>query len=289
MARDPILWSSSFGEVEAALDSARAPLRRYWAGHLALLPEGRRINDVKIADTPEDRNCAKIVRAALRSFGLPLVVEDEPCPAAVLGPCFVVDPLDGTHNAMMGYPAFTISVALFDSAGQVEFGWVYDLSRDVAYLGARGLGSFVRTPLAARRLTTERQKGIQNLAVSMMRHRSSPQGIGKLMREARKVRISACSSLDLCLVAAGALDAFIDVTEPGHERTCDIAAAAVVLSEAGGILLDPAGSPRKLAPPGAAALHDYGGLVAIGDPDCAESLLETLQEGSHTCPTTARG
>ena len=244
-----------------------------------MLPEpgaGQTITSSRVFDAAEDRVCHDLVHARLESFDLPIVAEDIPCPEGTSGPAFLVDPLDGTHNALMGYPAFTSSVALCDADGDAVFGWVYDFSRDVTYLTVSGKGSYLQSPLTVRRLATVPRTSVEQLAVSVMRQRVKNPALERLMPIARKVRMSGCSSFDLCLIATGALDAFIDNNFPGHERSCDIAAAALVLREAGGILLNPDGTDRKIARPGPEALRDYAGLVAVGDARCVPSLISSL-------------
>lgn len=281
MRREPIFWDSPLGAIEAALDGARRELRRYWAGHLALMPI-RHLDATstrqRIVDADEDRVCHAILRDALSACGFPLVAEDVDCGDEKIDlPGFLLDPLDGTHNALMGYPAYTSSVALYDAHGSVSFGWVYDLSRDMLYIAGAGLGSYVQSPVALRRLRTHARERLDDLAVSIMRRRDEDQQLSRLIRSARKVRVSACSSLDLCLIATGALDAFVDINVPGHQRTCDIAAAALVLCEAGGATLTVTGTERRLALPSREALADYGGLIAVGDSRCGVLLASLWQ------------
>jgi myo-inositol-1(or 4)-monophosphatase len=281
MYREPIFWNTQFREVESALDEASRDLRRYWASHLAMMPQPLDFDDKscieRIADTEEDRFCYITLKSRLEKFGLPIVAEDILCSQITALPAFLLDPLDGTHNALMGYPAYTASVALFDADGNVVFAWVYDLSRDITYLAVKGKGALIQSPLTIRRLTTSSRDKLTSLGISVMRHRSENRALDNLIRIARKVRMSSCSSLDLCLIATGALDAFLDLNSPGHERTCDIAAAALVLQEAGGTILNPDGSERQLARPGPLALNDYSGLVAVGDKRCAPILVSYLK------------
>ncbi|KAL6772286.1 hypothetical protein ACKKBG_A29640 [Auxenochlorella protothecoides x Auxenochlorella symbiontica] len=64
--------------------------------------------------------------------------------------------------------------------------------------------------------------------------------IRELLRGARSVRCGGSCALNLCSVAQGRLDAFFEL---GLGGPWDMAAGAVILEEAGGKVLDPAGGP----------------------------------------------
>lgn len=275
-----LIFEGRFGAVESALMSAQRELRYYWAGNLATRPASRPTNEEawKSGTAPMDLVCDEIVRRHLhtvREVCATVVSEDAGGGSEAGGTdAFLVDALDGTHNALAGYPMFTSSVALFEN-GEWAFAWVYDISRDVAYVAVKGEGSYIKTPLLSRRLYVNSNSEVGLAAISMMRAKE-PQHRAQLERlfwHARKVRISSCSSIDLCLVAAGVLDAFVDIGRPGHERTCDIAAGALILAEAGGELLAPALEPRVLVPPSESALNDYAPLIAVSNRSLAESVV----------------
>jgi len=65
-----------------------------------------------------------------------------------------------------------------------------------------------------------------------------------LCQAVRRIRILGCVSLELCYVACGKLDAFVDVR--GSLRLTDVAAGTLILEEAGGIVSDEKGSKLLL-------------------------------------------
>jgi myo-inositol-1(or 4)-monophosphatase len=62
-----------------------------------------------------------------------------------------------------------------------------------------------------------------------------------VMAEAKHLRHFGANALELCYVADGTIDAFIDIR--GKLRTTDVAAASLIIREAGGILTTPEGRP----------------------------------------------
>ena len=278
-----LIFDEAIGEVERALLEAQSELRYCWAAHLARRPSARCSGEDiwQSGTTPMDLVFDEIVRRHLRKVEhICAVIVSEDADTGTPSPgtdAFLVDALDGTHNALAGYPMYTSSVALYQDHDW-RFGWVYDVSRDVAYVAARGQGSYVKTPLLYTRLRVNPPASVGQLAVSLMRSRRPEcrHGISELLWQARKVRMSSCSSIDLCLVAAGALDAFVDIEMPGHERTCDIAAAALILTEAGGDLFAPELSRRILTPPSDNSLRDFGPLIAVSNRSVAIEIAKTM-------------
>lgn len=278
-----LIFDEAIGEVEKALLEAQSELRYCWAAHLARRPSARRNGEDiwQSGTTQMDLVFDEIVRRHLRKVEhicAVIVSEDAGTDAPSPGTdAFLVDALDGTHNALAGYPMYTSSVAMYQDHDW-RFGWVYDVSRDVTYVAMRGEGSYVKTPLLSAKLRVNPSASVEQLAVSLMRSRRPEfrSGISELFWQARKIRMSSCSSIDLCLVAAGALDAFVDIEMPGHERTCDIAAAALILAEAGGGLFTPELSSRVLTPPSENSLRDFGPLIAASDRSVAIEIAKVI-------------
>jgi myo-inositol-1(or 4)-monophosphatase len=276
------LYSTTAAGVEIPLLEAREQLRRLWATEMAL--NNRSVppttNRWISGQTPLDLKCHEIVCAALKRSQLDLAIFSEEGFVGSKDVCAysaLVDPLDGTHNACAGYPAFTTSIAIYGPNGY-EFAWVYDISRDALFTAALGFGAHLQTPLSIEKLHTRSADDLTQMAIGFLRPKY-PTGrkfISKLLWSAKKVRLSSCSSLDICLVATGTLDAFIDVSLPGYERSCDIAASALILNEAGGVTVDLRGEPRILLPPSEAALRDYGTTIACSSATTASELVDYL-------------
>lgn len=183
---------------------------------------------------------------------------------------WVVDPVDGTVNFVYGIPAFSVSVAA-QVDGESVAGAVADVSSGDVYSAARGGGAHVRDAAGRRRLCCS---GVTDLAMALVgtgfgyapaRRAVQGQVLAALLPQVRDVRRLGSAALDLCMVAAGRLDAHY---EHGL-NVWDWAAGALIAAEAGAVVrLPAAGEPLGLtmaAAPGvadalSAALDRCGGL-----------------------------
>jgi myo-inositol-1(or 4)-monophosphatase len=150
----------------------------------------------------------------------------------------VVDPVDGTSNAVAGVPfsAFAGVVAIDGQAVESLTTWL-DTGRSWhAKAGER----------TAYRTTGRRE--LDGAAVSLLRpHPKSEDAWVRISRRARRVRVLSSSCLEAALVAEGSMDAFADPGSDTH-RIMDIAAALVLLPAAGGVLIDAFGRPVEIDP-----------------------------------------
>ncbi|MGJ7518629.1 inositol monophosphatase family protein [Pseudomonas baetica] len=275
----PLFMEDYISEIEICLYLARKQLRRYWAGALAGLPNfNKDLKQENHSRTQYDLDCQQILLDCLSRANMRITIYSEeissPITIGKQGDFYLlIDPLDGTHNAVLGFPNYTTSVALYYENNYV-FSWVYDISRDLVYTAALGKGAYLQSPIIVKKLITRKTNRIEDMRISFHRpkHYRDRHLIEKLIWTSNKVRVYSCSSLEICLIAAGVLDAFIDLNSPGHERSCDIAAAELILREAGGALFDGFGLPRFSLPPSMASLSDNGSLVALS----SEVLLQHI-------------
>jgi 3'(2'), 5'-bisphosphate nucleotidase len=197
----------------------------------------------------------------LAPLGVPVLSEECPDPVVAEGqPWIVLDPLDGTGNFSAGLPPWAFSAALV-SGGRPVAGLVADLSSGRRWEGAEGAGSRRDgVPVAPR-------------AGSTVVVPSAPGGgTVAVPGTARRVRITGCTAIDLCLVADGSAAAWHDVDRSGS-HVHDVAGGLAVLLAAGGAALAADGEPlvlsrdsgarvRFVAAPGARAARDL--LAALG-------------------------
>jgi NAD+ kinase len=180
----------------------------------------------------------------------------------------VVDPIDGSSNAIRHLPFSTVSLALGerDLAG-IEFGLVRDLSRGQTYWGIRGRGAFKDgRPIRGRAWRPKAEVGLLNLGTR------STERVVRLAGKVRRVRALGCASLEIAMVAEGAADAYVfENIEPGRNlRATDIAAAYRILAEAGGGMSDASGGSLESFPLG---VERRTSVVAWGDPALGHALL----------------
>ena len=177
-----------------------------------------------------------------------------------------IDPLDGTTNFLHGLPIFAISIGL-ERDGQLVAGLVYNPATDDLYIAERGQGAYLnntRLRVAARRDLADAliTCGIPplNRAAEHARFQSE---LAEVMRRAGNLRRLGAAALDLAFVAAGRFDAY---WERGI-KTWDMAAAVVLVREAGGFISDADGGPEMMA----------NGTICCGNEFIHRRLLDLLR------------
>lgn len=149
---------------------------------------------------------------------------------------WIIDPLDGTKNYIHGVPHFSISIALSVKA-EIHHGMIYDPIREEVFAASKGAGAF----LNQRRLRVSEQSTLPGALIGTgfpyREQAQLDQYLGQLKRILSKVggvRRTGSAALDLAYVAAGRYDGF---WETGL-KIWDVAAASIIVKEAGGIISD---------------------------------------------------
>lgn len=179
----------------------------------------------------------------------------------------VVDPIDGTSNAVRNLPFSTVSLALGEGdLGGVEIGLVRDLDRGTTYWAARGRGAF----RDGRPIRTRPWGGKGGVVFANLGHVASDR-TGQLVAHARRVRSLGCASLEMIMVAEGGGDAYFfeNSTDARNLRATDIAAAYRILLEAGGGASDTRGGSLESFPLG---VDRRTTVLAWGDPEFPRAL-----------------
>lgn len=144
----------------------------------------------------------------------------------------VIDPIDGTHNAIRGIPFYSISLAIGKSQlSDVEYGLVRNLVTGDTYWAEKGKGAF----LDDQSIKTRQLYQNDSMFALYIGERATTQSydIAKIPRRGRAL---GCASLEMCLVASGAFDVYYLNYSPSKYsiRVTDIAASTLILREAGG-------------------------------------------------------
>jgi fructose-1,6-bisphosphatase/inositol monophosphatase family enzyme len=183
-----------------------------------------------------DRIAEGCILAALKSEGLDWNLVSEEIGRVERGGqwTLVVDPIDGSHNALRGIPFATVSLALGRSdLASVEIGLVHDLFNGTTFWAARGCGAHCDgRPIHVRSWDARSEMFFVNLG----RH-STARSVAFAGR-GRRIRSMGCASLEMSMVALGAADAYLFENETPHRnlRVTDIAAAYRIVREAGGFV-----------------------------------------------------
>ena len=144
----------------------------------------------------------------------------------------IVDPLDGSSNFERGIPFYCTSIAMVegDSLGDVTFGVVRDLVAGDVYVARRGKGAKKN----GRPIRTSKIVAPAEAVVGVDMSRSTPEvvaGLSRLVSGAKRQIHLGANALELCCLADGRIDAFVDLR--GKMRITDFAAAYLVATEAG--------------------------------------------------------
>ncbi len=145
-----------------------------------------------------------------------------------------LDPLDGTFNAISGIPFYSVSIYI--SGPFCSLGYVFDLAHAVKFYAERGRGAWTEFGGTKSLLAVSTTPTLYDFSVSAYTLRPNTGRIVGLGDVVRRIRTLGSTSLELCLVAAGRLDAFVDLR--GGLRLVDVAAGSLIVQEAGGIVTD---------------------------------------------------
>lgn len=148
---------------------------------------------------------------------------------------WVVDPLDGTTNFVLGYPVVGVSVALIE-AGEPTVGVVSAPELGARWVSRRGEGAFDR---AGRRLDLRDSPAAGVTATGFpFRHPEwHPRYLAVMnaaLEEFEDLRRPGAASLDLAYCASGVWSGFFEL----GLGLWDIAAGALLVREAGGVVTD---------------------------------------------------
>jgi myo-inositol-1(or 4)-monophosphatase len=147
----------------------------------------------------------------------------------------VVDPIDGSLNAKRSLPFYCISIAFADgpTLDDVTFGYVLDLGSGEEWVAAAGQGATVNgRPLGGVR--PKERLGIVDFEATNAGLIS--QAAARLDGEVGRIRVLGALALALCQLSDGRLDG---VASLKPSRSVDLAAAALIVREAGGYVLTP--------------------------------------------------
>ncbi len=221
--------------------------------------------------TEVDRGCETIiVRGIRRAFADHAIVGEEggaqgPDPNAAPYTWFI-DPLDGTVNYSHGLPIFCVSIGVWQRGGRASarrlgdpvhgvpvVGVVHAPLLGETYSAVRGRGARLN---GARIAVSRQTRPVEAVLASGFSYTSREDGENtrewmEVMREFQAIRRLGSAALDLCYTAAGRFDGFWEY----GLKSWDVAAAGLVLEEAGGRLTNIAGLPYALGKPGIVATN----------------------------------
>ncbi len=179
---------------------------------------------------------AEIVKELKRSFPGHAILAEVSGAYGEARHTWVVDPLDGTHNYLRGFPHFSVSIALVEGNEPV-LGVVFDPLRDELFTANKGSGAFLND----RRIRVSQRTGLDGALLAtgfpfrQRQHLPAHLGMTRaLLAEAEDIRRTGSAALDLAYTACGRIDGYWEM----GLKPWDLAAGALLVREAGGRCTD---------------------------------------------------
>jgi myo-inositol-1(or 4)-monophosphatase len=171
---------------------------------------------------------------------------------------WVIDPLDGTTNFLYGIPQWAVSIACEDAAGTLA-GVVRDAIREESFAAVRGGGATLNGETIRVSATPVLSEALISTGFSYLASDRTAQGatVARVLPSVRDIRRAGAAALDLAWTACGRLDGYYE----SSIRPWDLAAGALLVAEAGGVVSTLPGDGVVAAPP---QLHDALRTLALG-------------------------
>lgn len=220
-----------------------------------------------------DKRAEDIVLEEAERLGEPLTIISEECGIRDIrggGLKLLVDPIDGSRNALSGVPMFSTSIAVVDgdTIGHTIMGYVVNLISGDEFWAIKGQGSCLNNAP----IWTQSGDIMKVIAYEAQTPKVDIPGIVPLLSLFRRARCFGSTALDMAFLAQGAVSMFIT---PSLSRSFDFVAGYLLVKEAGGIVTDIDGNNidtfeiglKKLTP-----------LLASGNERLHDRALEVLKK-----------
>lgn len=257
-------------EIDVAIEAAKhgaEVLLRYWQ---RLDKEDADLKSRNDWVSRADRESEKVILAHLKA-AFPddrLLGEESGMSTAELKDgqrTWIVDPLDGTSNYLQHFPVWSISIGL-RKGDEIIAGVIYEPLRDLVFTAVRGAGAFRN----GERIHVADHDSVEGSFLATGFPFRAQQYVTvyvkifeDVIRVAKGVRRAGSAALDLAYTACGIFDGFFEL----HLAPWDVAAGALLVTEAGGIISDFSGNNRWL---------DRGNIVGAS-PKVHDELLKLIR------------
>lgn len=228
--------------------------------HLEVTTKGRNdfVSDVdRLAEQ-------EIINAISKAYPDHAIMAEESGNSGESDTVWIIDPLDGTTNFLHGFPHYCVSIAVM-VRGKIDHGVIYDPLREELFTASRGDGA----QLNDRRLRVAKRKEMASALLATGFPFKVPQHLPaylatftSLFTQVADVRRTGSAALDLAYVAAGRLDGYWEI---GLEKW-DLAAGALLVEEAGGVISDFVGGDNYI----------NSGNVVVGNLNMHKHMLKGI-------------
>ncbi|EGI65351.1 PREDICTED: inositol-phosphate phosphatase-like [Acromyrmex echinatior] len=229
--------------------------------------------------TEYDRQIEDIIIGGLkRAFSNHRFIAEESTgkdlPELTDAPTWIIDPIDGTTNFIHGFPHTCVVIGLAVKKEMV-LGIVYNPILEQLFTARKGRGAFLNgKPIQVSKIQ-ELSKALVCMESGFIKvddlREKTMERIQTIVKAAQGIRTLGVAALTLCYVALGIVEAYY-IEGPGIS-TWDIAAASLIISEAGGVVVDRiTGKPIDIMKPRAVAACNEG---------IARDVVRLIREADH--------
>jgi len=220
---------------------------------------------------PIDKKAEDIIINSLKDINEPLSIISEEAGIEDIkggGKKVIIDPIDGSKNAITGIPFYCTSIAVADSnnIGSISLGYIINLLTGDEFWAEKGEGAFFN----GERIHTQKDDAIYLVAYEAQSPKNDIPRIMKLISESWRARCLGAMAMDIAYLSYGAVSIFIT---PSPSRSFDFAAGYLLVKEAGGIFTDMNGNSIECSEIG---LKKGSPLLASGNVRLHEKALKLL-------------
>uniref|UniRef100_UPI0037E74F96 inositol monophosphatase 1 n=1 Tax=Semicossyphus pulcher TaxID=241346 RepID=UPI0037E74F96 len=267
------LWQNAMDHAVAAARRAGEVVREALQDDRKVMTKSSSVDLVTQTDQKVEQLIIQSVKEKFpthRFIGEESVAAGEAC-VLTDEPTWIIDPIDGTTNFVHAFPFVAVSVG-FSVNKQVEFGVVYSCLEDKMFTARRGRGAFCN----GEPLQVSQQEDIrQSIIATEFGSSRDTETVDRIFTSLRNivsipihgVRGAGTAAINMCMVASGCVEAYYEI----GIHIWDVAAGSLIVSEAGGVLMDVEG--------GAVDLMSRR-IVAANSRTIAESIVKEIDSFS---------
>lgn len=226
---------------EAALKAAKIQLRYHNKQTFEISFKG----DVNLVTDADIKSEAAVIQTIKKAFPTHAILSEENNNShkeSLEGPVWIIDPLDGTTNFSHGFPHFAISIAYREN-NQTQFGLVYQPVTKEMFMAHIGRGATLNGKKISVSKTPNVNRSLIGTGFPYDRRESELNNISEFCTvemNCQDLRRPGAATLDLAYVACGRFDGYWE-----HKLSAwDVAAGALLVTEAGGLITDYQNKPQ---------------------------------------------
>ncbi len=226
---------------------------------------------------PIDKKAEEIIFEEIEKLNKPLTIVSEEYGFKDIkggGIKFLIDPIDGSKNALTGIPLFSTSIAVVEgeTIKYTSMGYVINLINGDEFWAIKGEGSFFNGKL----IKTQHDESFNVITYEAQTPKIDIPRIIPLLSLFRRARCLGSTAIDMALLARGSVSMFVT---PTPSRSFDFGAGYLLIKEAGGIITDLKGNKIDDTPVG---IEKASPLLASANEKLHRKALEVLKPQINT-------